>query len=66
MKIELVFPFDFAQVLLALEALDVICCGLISGPINIFRLQPSSALSTSFNGSLSGELAGGGRDYAGA
>lgn len=53
MKIELAFPFDFAQVHLALEAPDVICCVLIPGPINIFRLQPSSAFSTCFSRSLS-------------
>lgn len=65
-KIELTFPFDFAQVHLALEAPDLICCVSIPGPINIFRLQPSSAFSAGFNRSLSEGLAGGGRDCAGA
>lgn len=64
MKIGLAFPFDFAQVHLALEAPDVIWCVLIPGPINIFRPQPGSAFSTCFNWSLSGGLAGGGRDRA--
>lgn len=54
MKIELAFPFDFAQVHLALEAPEVICCILIPDPVNIFRLQPGSALIKALLGGLWG------------